>query len=243
MLKRVSSLIIGFVFCFGLFQSVQADYKERSDWLLDQYKTIGGTMKSAPADEQLVISVQLDMLNRQIDAADSFENLKTRVKAIPSGDPREDGADGALDTAEGSLDKFLALDPTKKTDAGQIVLAEGDPLTATVQFTSAEKAALTELSKVNRAMIAPIKPGNVPEGDVLDDFLPGIIRILMRFASLAVLISFLISGVLFVMAFGVEERITKAKHMLYFSLIGFAIVTLAFAIVKAVTQIDFFGFI
>ena len=75
------------------------------------------------------------------------------------------------------------------------------------------------------------------------DFIPWIIRTLFRFAFFAIFISFLVSGVMFITAFSTEERVTKAKNILYYSLIGFAFVSLAFAIVKAVTNIDFFGFI
>ncbi len=243
MTRRFSLLIIAFVLAVTVFQPLRADYKDRANTLIDQRNKLSQEMKNAQAAEQLVISVQLDMLDRQIDAADSFGNLRTRVKALSSGDPRADGADSALDNAESVLDKFLALDPLKTDASGDFILVAGDPPAAATQFASAEKAALADLSKVNRALIAPQKPGNVPEGDIINDFLPGLIRTLMRFASLAILISFLVSGVLFVMAFGVEERLTRAKQMLYFSLIGFAIVTLAFAIIKAVTTIDFFGFI
>ena len=224
--------------------SLHADYKTRSKAIWSNYQTLS-TKTVTDVVEKSIVSVQLDMLQRQKDAATSLESLEERIRALSKTDPRKDGADDKFDTAEGLLDTFLALDPTKKdpTTNEVLLITEYEPYDATEKFTDAEKAALKAISDVNRSLLAPAKPGNVPEGDILEDFLPGVIRILMRFASLAVFISFVVSGVFLIVSFGNEERVTKAKTMLYYTLIGFAFVTLAFAIVKAVTDIDFFGFI
>lgn len=118
-----------------------------------------------------------------------------------------------------------------------------DPYRPSDAFNQKEKEAISAITAVNRELLSPSQPGNVPKGDVINDFIPGLIRILFRFAFFAVLISFLVSGVFFVIAFSNEQRITSAKNMLYYSLIGFVFIVLAFALVKAVTNIDFFGFI
>jgi hypothetical protein len=91
--------------------------------------------------------------------------------------------------------------------------------------------------------LKPERPGDVPETRLLEDFIPQLIRQLFRFAWLAILIAFIASGVMFVMAFDSDDRITKAKHMIYYTLIGFGVITLAFSVVKAITNIDFFNFI
>ena len=48
---------------------------------------------------------------------------------------------------------------------------------------------------------------------------------------------------LLITSFDNEERHTQAKKILTYSLIGFVFVALAFALVKAITNIDFFNFI
>ena len=40
-----------------------------------------------------------------------------------------------------------------------------------------------------------------------------------------------------------EEKSTKARNVLVFSLIGFVFVALAYAVIKAVTDINFFGIV
>jgi len=95
----------------------------------------------------------------------------------------------------------------------------------------------------NGVLYGKLWKSNYTEGDLVSDFIPQLIRQLFRFAWLAVLIAFTVSGVMLVMAHDNDENITKAKGMIYYSLIGFAFVALAFAIVKGVTDIDFFRFI
>ena len=58
-----------------------------------------------------------------------------------------------------------------------------------------------------------------------------------------ILIALTVSGVMFVTAQENDERLTKARGMLYYTLIGFAFIAFSFAIVKALTDIDFFRFI
>ena len=241
--SRLISLAIAV--CIMLLPTgLHADYKDRAEAIWSNYNTLSDT-KAVDIVEQNLINVQLDMLKRQKDAASSLESLDERIGALSKTDPRKDDADDKFDTAETELNTFLALDPTKRDSTTNEVLlvTEYEPYSATDKFTDAEKSALKAISDVNRTLLAPVKPGNVPEGDILEDFLPGVIRILMRFASLAVFISFVVSGIFLIVSFGNEDRVTKAKQMLYYSLIGFAFVTLAFAIIKAVTDIDFFGFI
>ncbi len=239
--------LIGVVLMICMFvvpMSMYADYKTRSEAIWSSYKTLSEKTVTDVV-EKSIVSVQLDMLQRQKDMASSLEALEKRIDVLSKTDPRKDGADDKFNTANRLLDTFLELDVTKKDPVTNEVLlvTEYEPYDAVEKFTDAEKDAFKAINDVNRSLLAPVKPGNVPDGDILEDFLPGVIRILMRFASLAVFISFIVSGVFLIVSFDNEERVTKAKSMLYYTLIGFAFVTLAFAIVKAVTDIDFFGFI
>jgi len=183
------------------------------------------------------------MEGSQSDISDALNTLDDRVKALKSDDPKKDGASDQLSTAKKSVNKFTGYEAKNN-----LHVIGGGPgslpqILPSNSFQEAEKKAQTDMNKVNKALLAPTKPGNVPEGDILEDFLPQLIRQLFRFAWVAVLVALVISGVMFVMAFDNDERITKAKHMIYYTLIGFAAVTLAFAIVKAISDIDFFNFI
>jgi hypothetical protein len=172
-----------------------------------------------------------------------YEQLKSAVYAMNPNDSRKGNVEKLLKIADDSKGAFKDLDSadhvTVSTPTGSIA----PKLMPDDEFIAAEKKATDDINTVNRTMIAPAKPGNVPEGDIMEDFIPQVIRQLFRFAWLAVLISLVTSGVFFVIAFDNDERLNKAKRMIYYSLIGFAFVTLAFALVKAVTDIDFFNFI
>jgi hypothetical protein len=209
---------------------------------------------SAYADVAADRSSFVDALEqRQRNAQDAFDALEKRVDKMEGSDPKkklvtdcpgddEKAKAGYLCEADDAVTAFLDLEP----DASLVEIKEGETVVgyeATPAFNDAEAAALKSIADVNVTLITPAVPGNVPTGDLVDDFIPAAIRLLFRFAWIAVLISFLYSGTLMVMTFDNEERTTKAKQMLYYSLLGFAFVTLAFALVKAVTNIDFFGFV
>lgn len=81
----------------------------------------------------------------------------------------------------------------------------------------------------------------VPEGEIFENLIPQLIRLAFKVAWIVIFISFMLSGIYMILYMESEDRLTKAKHILYYSIIGFIIITLAFAIVKAVTNIDFFG--
>lgn len=175
----------------------------------------------------------------------NYNRLKKRVDDMDDQDPKKETAKNKVENAFDDVNDFTTL------DEGDQVKQVGDDWVPKDSFLEAEKVAVEAINSVNQYLIKPIQPGaktltgqgTTPQGDIIEDFAPQIIRLLLRFASLAVFISFVISGVYFVGAFGNEERVTKAKNMLYYSLIGFAVVSLAFAMVKAITDIDFFNFI
>ncbi|PIZ73113.1 hypothetical protein COY07_02415 [Candidatus Peregrinibacteria bacterium CG_4_10_14_0_2_um_filter_43_11] len=176
--------------------------------------------------------------SRQEQVTSAYNQLDFRVKGMNSYDPKKNGAKDLLGKAKKAVDDFKKLDAGKQIDT----LAK-DVYDAKKEFKTAEENALSAINAVNLFLLSPARPGNVPEGDLVEDFAPQIIRLLFRFTSIAILISILVSAVMMITAMDNEERHTKAKQMLIFSLIGFAFVVLAFAIVKAVTDIDFFGFV
>lgn len=216
--------------------------------------------------------VKNGMRARQEDARLNYELLHQRITTnMDKLDPKYDRAKELLDEVEDKKNSFVDLNvdahycnKDRAEDPGDTDCSKGN-LRPDAVFLSKENALIDKQNALNRYLIQPVQPGSktysnvtktggvteegtVPTGDIFgtDDqggFIPQIIRLLIRFASLGVFVSFVVSGVMFVLAFGNEERVTKAKQMLYYTLVGFAFVALAFAIVKAVTSIDFFGFI
>ena len=199
--------------------------------------------------EQLFESME----DRQREIVFTFDKLDRRVKDMDPYNPRKEGANDRLGEAKKAKDAFNDMNADNHICSDTVTedCPPGYNLRPDIPFEEAEQKAVEAINEVNQYLILPVEPGakgiaeegTVPKGDIMEDFIPQVIRLLMRFASLAVLVAFVVSGVLFVTAFGNEERLTKAKNILYYTIIGFAFVALAFAIIKAVTDIDFFGFI
>jgi hypothetical protein len=183
------------------------------------------------------------MQNSQSSVQIKYEEVNNRVDAMHTNDTRRDDAMNAKNKAKKAKNDFTGLKVVSEFKV-EVQIGGVSPLVKpSDKFLEAEKEALSALSKVNKILIAPSRPGTVPEGDILEDFFPQLIRQLFRFAWLAVLISFVVSGIMLIISLDNEERISRAKRMIYFTLLGFAFVSLAFAIVKAITDIDFFRFI
>jgi hypothetical protein len=200
-----------------------------------------------------------DMTAQQDEVSYSYDQLSLKVDKLDPNDPRKNpptGKDGKplcagvaplLDKAKAAQEAFGNLKPDSNVTQ--------DPSTNTYvpnqAFLDAQSAAIGAINDVNRFLIAPVQPGaeklcmagTVPSGDLVNDFIPQMIRLMFRFTSLAILVSFVVSGVLFIIAFDNTEYTDKAKRMLYYSIIGFAFVTLAYAIVKGITQVNYFGVI
>lgn len=182
------------------------------------------------------------MNNLKDEVSWDYDALDERVKRMDPNNPRKKEAERLLDEARKAKNEFNDL------DVDDHIMEDNQPSDV---FLMSEEYAREKINAVKVYLLQPVHPGaegieeegTVPTGDIIYDFIPQFIRLLMRFASLAVLVAFVVSGVMFVMAFGNEERLSRAKNILYYTLIGFAFVALAFAVVKAITDIDFFGFI
>jgi len=194
----------------------------------------------ALADERGDLKDTMESLQNEVQG--KYDALVLRIDRMDKNDPKKDGVEAYRKDAKDAVGRFTDL------DAGSYIT---DDLQISRVFELAEEEARTAVNEANAYLIRPVMPGadkitdkgTVPEGGIVEDFIPQFIRLLFRFASMAVFVAFVVSGVMFVIAFGNDERLGRAKSMLYYTLIGFAFVALAFAIVKAVTDIDFFGFI
>ena len=69
--------------------------------------------------------------------------------------------------------------------------------------------------------------------------LAGIIKLVLSITGAIALTSFTYAGVMFVTARGNEDQLTKAKHMIFWSLLALAIIATSYAIVLGVSQLQF----
>jgi len=211
--------------------------------------SIGLDKASADAKAgQDVGAVIAAMKQSQSDVSFGFDSIENRVGQLLQTDKRKKDADKALETAKKSKKTFVDDFKAENNLYVQESLAGAPPaVMASDEFTLAQTQAENDQNLINRSLIGPSKPGatpagvgGVPEGDLITDFIPQVIRQLFRFAWLAVLVALTASGIMLVMAHDDDAKLTKAKSMIYYTLIGTAFVSLAFALVKAVTNIDFF---
>ncbi len=244
-MKKLSSLLIAFTLFFSMAPLGFAFSKSEAITAYeDELKALGleegAAADKAAADVNALVGA---MKASQADVKYSFESISERVDSLGKTDTRRDDALDALDRAEDLMDSFTDMDAEQNLYLQESIGGAPPRVLAGDDFQLAQEAAEGAQQGINRILIAPTRPGAVPEGDIVSDFIPQIIRQLFRFAWLAVLVALTVSGVLMVIAHGNEEKTTKARAMIYYSLVGFAFVALAFAIVTAVTDIDFFRFI
>jgi len=240
-------LILALAFLLFMLVFVNAAAADRDEAIEDYKEALIDLDYSESAAENAatdaVDSAINAMENSQSAIEMKYDELENRIDSMHMKDTRKDDALDELGSASGKVDSFTGLDASThvivETQIGNVPPRAMPDET----FLDAEEEASSALVAVNRILIAPSRPGEVPEGDILEDFVPQFIRQLFRFAWLAVLIAFVVSGVMFIISMDNEERISRAKRMIYYTLLGFAFISLAFAIVKAITDIDFFRFI
>lgn len=239
------SVIIGFLlllfFPFPTYAISQAEAENLYKTELMKMGLKGGVAEEKAKAE--IKPVLEQMKTAQADVETAYNALEKRVKGLNKNDGRKEAARAALQEAGEKVKAFTSLPGQAFLEVQKSVGGALPRVLANADFELARSQATEAMAKVNQLLIAPIRPGAVPEGDLVSDFIPQLIRQFFRFAWLAVLISFTVSGVLLVLARDNEDRVSNAKGMIYYSIIGFAIITLAFALVKAITDIDFFAFI
>lgn len=244
-MKKISSLLIAFsLFFTGALSAFALSKDEAITAYKDELVALGledgAAQDKADADVNALIGT---MKAAQSDASYGFDTISNRVDTLSKTDLRREHALDVRDITEGLKDTFTDMDPEQNIYLQESIGGAPPRVEPGDDFQLAQKAYEDSVSALNRVLIAPAPPGAVPQGDIVSDFIPQIIRQLFRFAWLAVLIALTVSGVLMIIAHGNDEKLTKARGILYYSLIGFAFVALAFAIVKGVTDIDFFGFV
>lgn len=175
----------------------------------------------------------------------TLDILRDRIQNIPRNDGRRQEALEQIKVAEEEVDTLKGLNNLEHVELTPSVGSAPPMAEFSQDFLQQQQRVEEAFSAVNLILIQPPAPENVPSEDVrlLETFIPQLVRQFFRFAWLAVFVSFIVSGVMFVMAFGNDERTDKAKKITYMSIIGFAFVALSFAIVSAITDIDFFRFI
>lgn len=245
MKKLLSTFLLISLFFFVLTPSVFALTRDQA---ISQYQAELESIGMSSGDAESKAGKDIDALiasmgSRQSDVDYAFSALEDRVDTLSADDGRKDSAKKALDKAKDEAETFVKMSPDKNIDVQEAVAGSLPRVVAGSDFELAESEALDSVNGVNRILLSPSRPGAVPTGDIVEDFIPQLIRQLFRFAWLGIFIAFTISGVLMIMSHDDEEKITKAKGILYYSLVGFAVIALAFAIVKGVTDIDFFRFI
>lgn len=80
---------------------------------------------------------------------------------------------------------------------------------------------------------------NLPSGTP-QEIIIGVIKLILSVCGVLALVSFTVAGVMFLTAAGQEEKITKAKHMILWSIGALAIIAISYAIVTGVSQLQFF---
>lgn len=78
----------------------------------------------------------------------------------------------------------------------------------------------------------------LPKGST-QEVLGGIIKFILGITGTLALISFSYAGIMFITAQGDETHLTKAKKMLFWSILALAIIATSYAIVLGVSQLKF----
>jgi len=239
MYKRI---LFSFIIALIFIPSAALLAAQTKDDVVKQYelmlKTAGLPVATASSEVDSLIK---QMGAAQNDLDNSYSALDKRVQALRSTDPKKNPALALVKTAKSAVNAFKAMKPVEH------ILVFSSPAKGVApsvspdsDFGSGRDAAEKAIADTSLYLISPARPGSVPQGDIMTDFIPQLIRQLFRFAYLAILVSLVVSGIMWITAMDNEDKVTKAKHIIYYSLIGFAFVTLAFAIVRAITDIDFF---
>lgn len=81
----------------------------------------------------------------------------------------------------------------------------------------------------------------LPNGSIVNDLIPNIISVVLGIFSVLLTITALWSGTLFLIQFGDEERVTKAKQLLIWSLVGVAVTAVSYAYVSGIVNMNWNG--
>ncbi len=79
----------------------------------------------------------------------------------------------------------------------------------------------------------------LPNGSIEGELIPMFIRLILGIFSVLLTAVAIYAGILFVGQFGNEERVTKARNYLIWSLVGIAFTALAYTIIAGILALDF----
>lgn len=81
---------------------------------------------------------------------------------------------------------------------------------------------------------------NLPHGDINTHFIPRFIDILIKISYTIAVMVVLYAGILYVVAGDEDGKITNAKNILIYGVIGFIIITVSYAVIQGVVRLQFF---
>ena len=80
---------------------------------------------------------------------------------------------------------------------------------------------------------------NLAQGDLRSEIIPDIIKIILQLMGTLAFLLLLYAGVLMVIRDGEEEKITKARRLIIYAIVGIAISLVAYIVVEGVIQLNF----
>lgn len=92
---------------------------------------------------------------------------------------------------------------------------------------------------VRMPVLGPESSVALPTKDLKDEILPQAVNFFLGMVATISFCMFVYAGVNLVISQGNEEEMTKFKNMLLWSVIGLVFITMSFAIVKGVLQLQF----
>lgn len=81
--------------------------------------------------------------------------------------------------------------------------------------------------------------GNLAQGNLRSDIIPGIIQLIFKVMGSLALALLLYAGALLVIRDGDEEKVTKARRLMVWSVLGVVIALFAYLVVEAVVNLNF----
>jgi hypothetical protein len=78
----------------------------------------------------------------------------------------------------------------------------------------------------------------LPNGSIVNDLIPNVISAILAVFAMLLTISALWAGVLFLTQFGDEERVTKARQLLIWSLVGVVATAVSYAYVSGIVNLN-----
>ncbi len=81
--------------------------------------------------------------------------------------------------------------------------------------------------------------GNLPIGTVEGDFLSIFMKIILAITSTITLVVLIVSGTLYIINFGDEEKLNMAKSLLNYAIIGVIVIVIAYSIIAGVANLRF----